>query len=166
MNEEPTAPSPARQTIIVRPEQGRVLEAFGDKVQVKLNGGDIQGSLVLALDSVPPGNGPPPHIHHQEDELFIVMEGSFRFLADDGWSEPVGPGGVVYTPRGVRHSFQNAGSTTGRLWILATPSGFEQFFGECAEVFAAGNPPDLAKILRISSEHAIEYVPPLEGAPS
>lgn len=92
-------------------------------------------------------------------------EGSFRFLREDGWSEPVGAGTVVYTPRGVRHTFQNCGETPGRHWVLATPSGFETFFGRCAEVFAAAaaanGAPDIERILAISAEHGLEFVPPL-----
>lgn len=138
-----------------------MLHAFGDTLQVKLSGDDTNGSLAVALAATPPGHGPPPHIHHNEDELFIILEGSFKFLGNDGWSGPVGPGTVVYTPRGVRHTFQNAGTEVGRHWVLATPSGFERFFGQCAEVFAAGQPPDMQRILAICGEHGLEFVPPL-----
>ncbi len=93
--------------------------------------------------------------------MFIIIEGRFRFLGAEGWCDPVGPGTVVYTPRGVRHTFQNAGSASGKHWIIATPSGFERFFGRCAEVFAIGGPPDMQRILTISSEHGLEFVPPL-----
>ena len=157
------AESPARgnQTIIVRPNEGKILQAFGDTVQVKLSGEETAGSFVLGLGTTPPGHGPPPHVHHREDELFIIVSGSFRFLGENGWSEPVGPGGVVYTPRGVRHTFQNAGSEPGQHFVLATPSGFERFFGQCAEVFALGDAPDMQRILAIAIEHGLEFVPPL-----
>jgi mannose-6-phosphate isomerase-like protein (cupin superfamily) len=154
-------PGGAKRTIIVQPSEGKVLHAFGDTIQVKLSGEETDGSLILGLGSTPPGHGPPPHIHHREDELFIVVEGSFRFLGENGWSEPVGPGGIAYTPRGVRHTFQNAGTTTGKQWVLALPSGFEKFFGKCAEVFALGGAPDMQRIIAIASEHGLEFVPPL-----
>lgn len=48
-----------------------------------------------------------------------------------------------------------------KCWVIATPSGFERFFGQCAEVFAAGGPPDMQRILAISTEHGLEFVPPL-----
>ncbi len=154
-------PARGKQTIIVGPTDGKILQAFGDTVQVKLGGEETCGSLILGLGTTPPGQGPPPHIHHREDELFIVIEGSFRFLGENGWSEPVGPGGIAYTPRGVRHTFQNAGTETGKQWVLATPSGFEKFFGQCAEVFALGGAPDMQRILAIAAEHGLEFVPPL-----
>jgi hypothetical protein len=44
------------------------------------------------------------------------------------------------------------------------PSGFERFFSKSAEVFAAtpaGKPPDMSRLLAISDEFGIEFVPPL-----
>jgi mannose-6-phosphate isomerase-like protein (cupin superfamily) len=165
MSSEDGTTSTRRRTIIVGPDEGTILQAFGDTVQVKLSGDDTNGTMVLGLGTTPPGQGPPPHIHHREDELFIVLEGSFRFFGADGWSEPVGRGGIAYTPRGVLHTFQNAGTETGRQWVLATPSGFERFFGQCAEVFALGGVPNMERILAIAAEHELEFVPPLTSRP-
>ena len=152
-------------TIIVPAEQGEILEAFGDTVQVKISGQQTNGAFAVVLDTTPAGSGPPPHIHHREDELFIIVEGSYRFLVDGQWSNILGPGAVVYTPRGNRHTFQNVGETPSKHWIVATPSGFEQFFAQCAAVFAVPGPPDMAKILHISEEHQLEFVPPLADPP-
>jgi hypothetical protein len=59
------------------------------------------------------------------------------------------------------HTLQNAGTEVGKQWVLALPSGFERLFSQCAEVFAAGGPPDMRRILAISEEHGLEFVPPL-----
>jgi quercetin dioxygenase-like cupin family protein len=154
------------QAFVMRPDEGQTLHAYGDTAQIKLSGQQTNGAMVLALSTTPPGGGPPPHRHHLEDEILLVVEGSVRFLANGEWTEPLGPGAMVYVPRGSVHTFQNAGETPCRQWVIATPSGFEQFFSRSAEVFAAagvGGIPDLARILAISSEYQIEFVPPLIG---
>ena len=152
------------ETIIVAPDEGKTLHAYGDTAQIKLSGEQTNGSIVIALGTTPPGGGPPPHLHRIEDEIFLVVDGTVRFLANGEWTKPLKPGTIVYTPRGAIHTFQNVGETPCRQWIMATPSGFEQFFSKSAEVFAAvgaGGIPDMARILAISSEHQIEFVPPL-----
>ena len=159
---KPEITEPPSTPTIIHAGEGPVLKAFGDTVQVKLSGGHTGGSLAVGLGETPPGGGPPPHLHRNEDELFLVLEGRFRFLAEGRWTE-VGPGGVVYVPRNAVHTFQNIGDTPGRQWILTTPSGFESFFGKCAVVFAAGDPPDMGRILGICGEHGIEFVDPPES---
>ncbi len=172
--EDASSPAPAAAaaagTVVVPPEAGRTVHAFGDTLQIKLDAAQTGGAMTVALNHIPPHHGPPPHVHRSEDETFLVLEGSFQFMNPDGtWSSAVGPGGTAYTPRGVRHCFRNSGDTPARAWIITTPSGFERFFERCAEVFAAagvaGGPPDMARIIAISTEHGIEYVPSLGGGP-
>jgi quercetin dioxygenase-like cupin family protein len=152
------------QTLIIPPDAGDSIQAYGDTAQVKLSGEQTNGSMVVVVGTSPPGGGPPPHRHRNEDEMFIVLEGKIRFFANGQWTEPLAPGTIVYTPRGGIHTFQNVGETPCRQWIIATPSGFERFFSRSAEVFAAagpGVPPDMARLLAISGECGIEFVPPL-----
>jgi quercetin dioxygenase-like cupin family protein len=152
------------QTLIIPPDDGDTIHAYGDTALVKLSGEQTNGSMVVVVGTSPPGGGPPPHRHRNEDEMFIVLEGKIRFLANGQWTEPLAPGTIVYTPRGVVHTFQNVGETICRQWIIATPNGFERFFSRSAEVFAAagaGAPPDMVRLLAISADCGIEFVPPL-----
>ena len=51
-----------------------------------------------------------------------------------------------------------------RQLIIITPSAFERFFARSAEIFTEageGGTPDLARLLAISDEYRIEFVPPL-----
>ena len=152
------------QTLIIAPDDGNTIHAYGDAALVKLSGEQTNGSMVVVLGTSPPGGGTPPHRHRNEDEMFIVLDGKIRFFANGQWTEPLAPGSNVYTPRGAVHTFQNVGETHSRQWIIATPSGFERFFARSAEVFAtagAGCPPDMVRLLAISDECGIEFVPPL-----
>jgi quercetin dioxygenase-like cupin family protein len=151
------------RTLVIPPDDGKLLFAYGDTAQIKLSGEQTNGSMAVALSTTPPGGGPPPHRHRNEDEMFLVVEGSIRFLANGEWTEPLAPGSIVYTPRGAVHTFQNVGNTPCRQLIIVTPSAFEQFFAKSAEIFAAagaGGPPDLARLLAVSDEYQIEFVSP------
>src|SRR4051812_19577028 len=79
----------------------------------RLGGTDTNGSLSLWTEVPPPGLGPPPHYHLNEDELFLVQQGRVEFLVKGKWVEP-GEGATVYIPRGNVHTFRNAGATPSR----------------------------------------------------
>jgi mannose-6-phosphate isomerase-like protein (cupin superfamily) len=152
-------PKPAGKPVIVPAAAGDVLRAFGEEVVVKLGGGQTNRSLSLWTEITPPGGGPPPHYHLNEDELFLVQSGRVQFLVDGQWVEP-GEGATVYIPRGNVHAFRNAGQAPSRMWIITTPSGFETFFGRCAQEFACPGAPDMARVVAISAEHGIHFVRP------
>ena len=162
----PTPPSstpPATSVVVVQPDEGATLHAFGGAMRILLGGAETGGTLVVALETTPPGGGPPPHRHRDEDELVLVIEGREEFLADGRWTA-VGPGGAVYLPRGTTHTFRNVGDAPSRHWVLVTPSGFERFFAGCAEAFAAPGGPDMERVAALIAAHGIEIDAP-PGAP-
>jgi quercetin dioxygenase-like cupin family protein len=164
---EPSATANAAlppQTLVVPPGGGKEIHAYGDTAQIKLGGEQTNGAMVVTLASTPPGSGPPPHRHRNEDEMFLVAEGKIRYFANGQWTEPLEPGSIVYTPRGAVHTFQNVGETPSRQYIIITPSGFEQFFAKSADIFAAAGAagPDMARIVALGDEYGIEFVPPLQ----
>ncbi len=74
----------------------------------------------------------PPHVHANEDELFIVLEGEHEFTVGDVVFD-AGPGAVVFAPRGVPHSHRRVVPRTGRFLTLVSPAGFEGFSRELSE---------------------------------
>jgi quercetin dioxygenase-like cupin family protein len=95
--------------------------------------GEESGGAYFAMEAlVPPGGGPPPHIHTREDETFYLLEGEIEFLLG---SELItaGPGDFVNVPRGTVHRFRNAGTETARLVLTFTPAGIERWFDETLE---------------------------------
>jgi mannose-6-phosphate isomerase-like protein (cupin superfamily) len=79
----------------------------------------------------------PPHVHANEDEIFYVLEGEHVFRVGDVDHE-VGPGDVVFAPRGVPHSQRRAVPRTGRFLTMVSPGGFEGFFRELGQAEADG----------------------------
>jgi mannose-6-phosphate isomerase-like protein (cupin superfamily) len=151
------------KVVVIMPDAGRSFTAFGSTAQFKLEGSHTAGTLCLGFAVTPPGVGPPPHVHHTDDELFIVVEGQLEVWSDAGWT--VAPAGsVVYLPRGSRHTFRNAGATPSRHWVLTAPSGFDDFYRGAAEIFAAGGTPDFQKLGALAAKHGYEILPPGTGS--
>jgi len=158
-NTSQSSSAPHGVPTIVQSGDGQAVNAFGNEILFKLMADHTGGTLTVGLATVPPDGGPPPHVHYADDELFLILEGQYRFLINGQWTD-VGPGGVVYLPRGVTHAFQNVGAAPARHWVLLTPSGFERFYARCAAEFSNGGPPDLARLGAISAEHGYAFTAP------
>ena len=74
----------------------------------------------------------PPHVHANEDELFVVLEGDHEFTVGESVFD-AGPGAVVFAPRGIPHSHRRVVPRTGRFLTLVSPAGFEGFFRELSD---------------------------------
>jgi quercetin dioxygenase-like cupin family protein len=77
-----------------------------------------------------------PHVHLHEDEYSYVLEGTIGAKVG-GHEVAVGPGSYLIKPRGLMHTFWNAGPGPARLLEVIAPAGFEAYFVELAE---AGDP--------------------------
>ena len=141
---------------LVKPDEGRVLHAFGQEVTILLDGEHTNGTLTAWINVNQPGDGPPPHSHSIEDETFYVLDGRAAFLMDGEWRE-VGPGGSAFMPHGSIHTFKNVGDKPLRMLIMTVPSGFEKFFCRCDQEFAKPGGPDMSRVLQISEEHGIHF---------
>lgn len=160
-----TASTPA--VLVIPPEGGRPVTAFGSTAVFKLESHQTGSALCLATAETPPGAGPPAHVHSRDDEVFFVLEGELSFLTATGWV-PAPRGSVIYAPRGAPHTFRNAGPAPSRHLVLTLPSGFDQFYLRSAELMAAGGPPDLERLKAVAAEYGYEFLPPgaLPTAPS
>jgi mannose-6-phosphate isomerase-like protein (cupin superfamily) len=71
--------------------------------------------------------GPPLHIHHNEDEHFIILEGSVHFQRGDETFD-ANAGETVTIPRGVVHTWTIRSEHPARMLITFAPAGFEEAF--------------------------------------
>jgi quercetin dioxygenase-like cupin family protein len=147
----------AKSGTVVRQNDARVLHAFGEEVIIHFDGERTGGKFTMWTEVTPPGGGPPPHYHLNEDETFHVIEGRVAFLVNEKWHE-VGPGGAAFMPRAVVHTFKNFGDQPSRMLLTTMPSGFEKFFALCAAEFAKLGGPDMSRIMQIGSEHGIHFL--------
>lgn len=104
----------------------------GDRVRFLATGADSHGGCLIVEGLAAPGGGPPPHIHHFEDESFYILEGTATFQAG-GQTIHAKPGDFIHIPRGTVHSLRNDGAVPARALIIispARPAGMQQFFEE------------------------------------
>lgn len=143
--------------IIVPRDGGTKLDVLGIPMVIRVYGRDTRGIASVVESHDVPGGGPPPHIHHREDETFQVLEGEYEFMIG-GKTIVAKPGTTLFAPRGVAHTYRYNGESPGRLMCVITPSGFERFF----EKIAALTPQqlDTTHITQIASEFGLQFLPP------
>ncbi len=146
----------APAAVIVTPAASLVIGAYGDEFRFHLTSEHTNGKFTLFTDITPPGGGPPPHYHANEDETFTVIEGQAEFLLDDEWIA-VPAGTTLHLPKGVRHTFRNVGCVPLRQLIKTSPSGFEDFIAESEAEFSGGDHVDTARLAAIAAKHGIFF---------
>jgi quercetin dioxygenase-like cupin family protein len=153
------------RAIVLRPGEGRIVSILGDQYTYKLTGEQTGGAYGLVETGVPAGSGgPPPHVHHGEEEALYVLEGEVTFLLGDR-TMTAAAGSFALVPRGVVHTFSNRSDRDARLLVIISPAGFEHAFAELAEAAPSPDrPPDMARLEQIARKYNLEIVPPPEGA--
>lgn len=141
-------------------EQGTVIHGpAGGPARVLAGTPETAGTFTCLDNIIGPGQGPPLHVHAREDEIWFVLEGDLRFLADDRMLQAP-QGSLVFVPRRTAHCFQNIGSTDARVLVMFTPGGMERFFEGFAEL--PDGPVDQAAYHAIAHDCFMDVVgPPL-----
>ncbi|MFZ4507802.1 MAG: cupin domain-containing protein [Fimbriimonas sp.] len=137
------------------------LNIFGNTVTVQVSGADSGGKLAVVHDVTPPLGGPPLHKHLTDTEAFYVLEGSFVFELD-GVLRTLGVGESITILPGVVHLYQNVGELPGRMLIVTTPAGLDEFFVELDELLKSSAEPDMPAIAALHGRFGMELLgPPL-----
>ena len=152
--------SPSSTPFAVQAGDGTRLETpTGAFVQVKTGSSDTGGALSILELHDQPGNGPARHVHTREDEVWWVLQGSYRVKVGDEMFQ-LSEGGMAWGPRGTPHAFQNVGAAPGRLLIITTPGGVEAFFQRFADLLPG--PVDQEVLAAVGQPSEIDFVgPPL-----
>ncbi len=94
------------------------------------------------------------HMHEREDEYSFVLVGRIGAQIGDEVVE-AGPGELVLKPRGIPHTFWNAGDEEVRVLEIISPAGFEQYFADLAPELAGPGEPDFAALAEIRARYGL-----------
>jgi mannose-6-phosphate isomerase-like protein (cupin superfamily) len=122
--------------VVVQPGEGRSVSLGGMGVVFKVSGAETGGAFAVVEHPIEPGRLVLPHVHLHEDEYSYVLEGTIGARVGDH-EVVVGPGCYLLKPRGLMHTFWNAGPGPARILEVIAPAGFEAYFAELAQ---AGDP--------------------------
>jgi mannose-6-phosphate isomerase-like protein (cupin superfamily) len=134
--------------------EGERLSFSGAEFLVKASA-ETTGGAFSIVEEIDPLDT-PLHVHEHEDELFFALEGEHVFQVGEEELR-IGPGGLVFAPRGVPHSQRRVVPRTGRTLSMMSPAGFEGFFRELSEAEGEGTiGPEV--YARVSEKYGITWL--------
>jgi quercetin dioxygenase-like cupin family protein len=154
-------PSPASRIVtpaITTTETQRVIPFLGQRYHVRVSGQDTAGTFAVLDTEAARGHGSPMHLHRNDCEVFLVLEGTLRVVVD-GQEHEACAGSAAVLPAGRPHGFVVTSETARYLTVHHGPA-FERFAaaaaGEGADI------PDPSRLTEIAAAHGIDIVgPPL-----
>jgi quercetin dioxygenase-like cupin family protein len=145
---------------------GRAVAVVGDVYRFLATGEETGGKYALWEALVPPGGGPPPHVHSREEEGFYVLDGEITFYVN-GKHVVATAGTFANMPIGTPHSFKNESDRPARMLISVAPAGLENMFFEVgvpvepgATAAAPPTPDEIARLLAAAPKYGVEILAP------
>lgn len=120
----------------VPPLAGDVRAFLDGRAAIALSRVDNADGVSLIDHHLPCGDGPPLHVHHGEDEIFVILAGEVRFEVG-GVLSTARAGDTVVGPRGVPHRYRVV-SPAGARYLTITTGGFEAMVRSVSRPVEAG----------------------------
>ena len=138
------------EIVVVRPgDERKTIYGAGDEYSFLAAGEATDGRYTFVEALIPPGGGPPPHIHTREEEVFYILEGELAFSAG-GRRVIATPHTFLHIPRGVPHGFRNELDVPARMVFFFVPGGIEAMFEKMGA--------DPLNYIAIGKEFGVEFV--------
>lgn len=106
-------------------DQGEWLQTRpGERCLIRVAAAETNGAYSVVEILSHPGDSTPMHVHQNEDEHFLVLEGIARVVrGDETFDAPAGT--TVTLPRHIPHAWGNATNSTLRMVVTCWPGGVE-----------------------------------------
>lgn len=130
------------EVLFLTPGEGRSYQAGPMRAVFKADGEETDDRYCVSEWWLEAGDeGPGPHSHEHNVEIFYVIEGTMSFLAGDRWLDAAA-GSFLRIPAGVTHDFQNRSTSLAGALNLFMPGGFEVMMPAIVDWFEKQAPSD------------------------
>jgi len=123
---------------------------------------DNAGAYTLCETIEPPDSGAGLHRHPSYDETHIICEGRYDCQLGEEMLK-LGPGDMMFVPKGIPHSIKSIGPETGRELIISSPGGiFDAFINEVAMSMTKSGSPSITgsatDFRAVAAKYGIEFL--------
>jgi len=99
----------------------------GERFLVRTSATETGGVYTVIEVVAQPRNGVPLHVHQNEDEHFVVLEGTVN-VANGEKRFDVPAGSAITVGKGIAHAWCNLGEKPARFLVVLSPGGLEALF--------------------------------------
>jgi quercetin dioxygenase-like cupin family protein len=103
----------------------------GERFRIRTSSGDTDGAYLILEVKADPRTGVPVHTHDNEEEHFIVIDGTLQ-IAVGGKTQDVPAGRSVTVGKGVPHAWCNLTESPVHFIAIFTPGQIEGMFRSVA----------------------------------
>jgi mannose-6-phosphate isomerase-like protein (cupin superfamily) len=143
---------------------------LGTEVTIRKSHSQASDGISIIEHHAAHAASPPLHIHHNEDEIFHILEGEIRLRVGDE-DLHAGVGDTSTVPRGVPHSYRVESAGGARWLTIVRGAEFEGFVRSVGHPAGRDGLPDpegepspeqVRELAEIGRRHGLEFVgPPL-----
>jgi mannose-6-phosphate isomerase-like protein (cupin superfamily) len=125
----------------------------GERCLIHVSAADTNGAYSVVEIVSDPGDGTPVHIHQNENEHFIILEGTAHIAHNDKTFDAAA-GTAVTLGKGIPYAWCNLSDSPLRMAVIALPGGCE----EILRLIAKGGDSD---IMALTEKFGVRNVGPM-----
>ena len=113
----------------------------GERCLIRISAADTNGAYSVAEIVSEAGDATALHVHQNEDEHFVILEGTARIAYGDKIFDAAAGTSLTLT-RGIPHAWTNPGNSPLRMLVITSPGGCD----EILRLIARGGDIDLVAL--------------------
>ena len=126
---------------------------------------NTQGIVSVVEQTIPVGFASPWHVHHDEHEAFLVLEGEMEVTVGDE-TVVLGEGAFGFGPKGIPHGFRITGDKTARIILMTSGPNFGDFVRAVSQPWSDTPPPPpgpeaMPMLLELAEKHNLTIFGPM-----